>query len=179
MTLQSAFTGDAGASSLIENTKFVTVTHEVPRYSIAQDLQSGRYELADGTLQTFRNWYSSKYPSIYVQGITALDEHLALDWGFSTGSYGEKYTISPAIRLGFRYRHELLPDLDLILAGYSFLGGQFREHSCVADYGAVGGVQTVNCRLAATPLRPDETLEYMINENKPIWGASAYINFYF
>jgi len=44
------------------------------------------------------------------------------------------------------------------------LGGYLREKTCTADYGAIGGVQTVNCRLADSPLPPAETLIYLLDE---------------
>ncbi len=38
-----------------------------------------------------------------------------------------------------------------------------------ADYGDIGGVQRVNCRLAATELEPKETLKYLLmKETKTI-----------
>jgi len=44
------------------------------------------------------------------------------------------------------------------------IGGHLRERACTADYGEIGGVQRVNCRLAATPLEPRETLQYLWDE---------------
>ena len=44
------------------------------------------------------------------------------------------------------------------------LGGTLHEKSCSADYGQIGGVQEVNCRLAASTLPPAETLRYLLNE---------------
>ena len=35
---------------------------------------------------------------------------------------------------------------------------------CTADYGAIGGVQAVNCRLAASQLDPAETLRHLEQE---------------
>jgi hypothetical protein len=34
----------------------------------------------------------------------------------------------------------------------------------VADYGDIGGVQSVNCRLAASELPPQETLKHLFNQ---------------
>lgn len=34
----------------------------------------------------------------------------------------------------------------------------------MADYGEIGGMQEVNCRLAAEPIPPNETLQYLVNE---------------
>lgn len=45
-------------------------------------------------------------------------------------------------------------------------GGRLKEKICIADYGDIGGVQRVNCRLEATELEPKETLKYLFNERK-------------
>jgi hypothetical protein len=37
----------------------------------------------------------------------------------------------------------------------------------MADFGDVGGVEQVNCRLAATEMAPAETLKYLVNELPP------------
>jgi len=37
------------------------------------------------------------------------------------------------------------------------------EKTCSADYGQLGGIQTVNCRLAADVIPPEETLDYLVN----------------
>jgi len=43
-------------------------------------------------------------------------------------------------------------------------GGGLKEGTCVADYGDIGGVQSVNCRLAASELPPQETLKHLFNQ---------------
>ena len=47
------------------------------------------------------------------------------------------------------------------------MGGRFKEHSCTADYADLGGLEQVNCRLAATELAPEETLKYLVNDLPP------------
>jgi hypothetical protein len=43
------------------------------------------------------------------------------------------------------------------------VAGGLKEKSCTADYGDIGGVQAVNCRLAASTLEPSSTLQYLAN----------------
>lgn len=58
---------------------------------------------------------------------------------------------------------------------HTLIGGQLRERSCSADYGAFG-VSEVNCRLAASLLPPEETLDYMLD--MPGWKETRLsINF--
>jgi hypothetical protein len=60
--------------------------------------------------------------------------------------------------------HHFSKSSTLTLNGYYTFGGKLKEKSCTADYGEIGGVQEVNCRLAATELPPAETLKYLLNE---------------
>jgi hypothetical protein len=65
-------------------------------------------------------------------------------------------------------------------AAYIF-GGKLTEKACMADYGEyAGGYQKVNCRLAATPLPPEETMRYLVNE-KPVnhWKISVDLSYVF
>lgn len=39
------------------------------------------------------------------------------------------------------------------------------ERACTADCGDIGGIQRVNCRLAASALLPEETLRYRMRMN--------------
>jgi hypothetical protein len=48
------------------------------------------------------------------------------------------------------------------------------EKTCVADYGDIGGIQAVNCRLAATALEPAETLQYLYNEKPSSYFRLGY-----
>ncbi len=60
---------------------------------------------------------------------------------------------------------------------YAFLsltttfGGKLTEKSCEADYGDLGSY-SVNCRLAASQMAPEETLKYLVNakpESQHLW----------
>lgn len=113
-----------------------------------------------------RDWYQTDWTDVVVDMLTELDDDLALLWSFSTGERGEKYRIDPSIKLGFIAQHEVSDTSFLTLIATSTMFGNFTELPCEADYGKIGGgVQPVNCRLAATPLPPEETLDYLVNAN--------------
>ena len=84
-------------------------------------------------------------------------------WGFGTGEGGAKYHIEPSLKFGFLATEPVGDGGLLSLSVTTVLGGYFREGSCTANYGAIGGVQEVNCRMAASVLRPSETLDYLVN----------------
>jgi hypothetical protein len=95
--------------------------------------------------------------------MTQLTPWLGLIWGASTGELGEKYTIDPSVKVGLVIRHDFAKNSSLSFKATTILGGSLREKSCIADYGEVGGQQKVNCRLAATPIAPVDTLQYLYN----------------
>jgi hypothetical protein len=127
----------------------------------ARALREGGYETAGGTPVNFSRWYSPSAPDVHAAWITQIDHNFGLIWGFSTGESAEKYTIAPSLRLGFTYQVEPKKNNLFSLTANAVIGGELREKSCTADYGGIGGVQQVNCRLAATPLTPEETLNYL------------------
>lgn len=130
---------------------------------LATTLAYGGYELSDGTWASFSDWYHTDWPEIHVDMMTLLGEDFGLLWGFGTGERGDKYAIDPSIRLGFIAQTRPSANSVLSLTVKTILVGQFIEQPCQADYGGIGGVQTVNCRLAASILPPQETLQYLVN----------------
>lgn len=130
----------------------------------ARTLGEGGYTLAQGSELSLRKWYSTSWKDSSITLITRATKSFGIVWGFSTGERGEKYSIQPGLILGFVAVHELAKDLTLTARGSTLIGGRLREKSCIADYGEVGGVREVNCRLAATHLAPEETLKYLVNE---------------
>lgn len=130
--------------------------------SLARTLSNGGYELADGAWQPFLGWYRTDWPELHVEFMTQLSESFGLLWGLSSGEWGEKYQIDPALRLGFVAQAYPSETSVLSLTVKTILGGQFTESPCSADYGDIGGEQTVNCRLAASFLPPEETLDYLV-----------------
>jgi hypothetical protein len=146
----------------VENTALLDISPGSARSGIARGLARGGYELSDGTPQRFDDWYTARFPDMTVQFLTPLRRDLGLIWGFGTGERGEKYRIDPGLWLGLVYRVPLSRRSALVLSAQTMLWGNMREFPCTADYGVLGGVQQVNCRLAASPLPPDETLDYLV-----------------
>lgn len=134
-----------------------------PLSSDVRSVRVGGYELADGTPIEFEDWYSSDWLDIGLTFLTQLTPNRGIIWGLSTGERGEKYRIDPALKLGIMLQKPLGSAAFLTLTAHTILGGDLREETCVADYGAIGGVQEVNCRLAATTLAPAQTLDYLLD----------------
>ena len=72
--------------------------------------------------------------------------------------------VEPSIKLGLVAQYEFDNKSFITIRGTTIIGGRLKESSCTADYGDIGGVQQVNCRLAATTLQPSQTLQYLHNE---------------
>jgi len=96
--------------------------------------------------------------------LVQLHPIVGLIWGFSTGEIAPKYTLDPSIKLGLAFHHEFDKTSALSLRGTTILAGRLRESACTANYGDIGGVQQVNCRMAASTLPPSQTLQYLYNE---------------
>lgn len=131
------------------------------RSALVEAVTRGGYELADGTPLYFEAWYTPRLPDISVVFMTEVSEKFGLIWGLSTGERGEKYRIAPAVNLGFILQKELFPNAVISFSATTTIGGRLSERTCTADYGIFGKAQ-VNCRLAATDMRPDETLSYLL-----------------
>lgn len=129
------------------------------------DFRSMGYETATGKRVNFNKWYSNKWTDFRILWMTQLDKQNGIIWGFSTGEKGAKYTISPGLTLGFIHQRELSRNMTFSIQGTVVIGGHLKEKSCMADYGEIGGVQEVNCRLAASTLEPKETLKHLLNES--------------
>ena len=127
-----------------------------------RSLKTGSLELAGGEEVRFDEWYSPDFPDLTVLLLTELSGDLGLIWGVSIGERGEKYQIDPTIHLGLAWQLRLSQKATLSASLHTLIGGQLRERSCSADYGTFG-VSEVNCRLAASLLPPEETLDYMLD----------------
>jgi hypothetical protein len=152
------------AQEFLEDTFLLDVSLGSARSQIARDLSDGGYELADGTPINFSDWYDTSFPELNVLFLTELTPRLGLAWGLSTGERGEKYRIDPGIWIGFIQNYDLTKKSRLTISALTLLGGNFRERSCVGDYGDIGGIQSVNCRLAASLLPPTDTLNFLVRE---------------
>ena len=127
-------------------------------------LQSGGGILSDGTPYSFRPWYDGDLGDLRLTMFTPTSENFGVYWGFGTGESGEKYEIEPSLKVGFLATERIGERSLLSLSVSDVVGGYLREKTCTADYGAIGGVQTVNCRMAGSVLPPSETLTYLVDE---------------
>lgn len=161
-----ALAGSAAADAFPERNKstFLIGLRKGSQLSTdVRSLRAGGYELADGTPVDFEDWYSSDWTDIGLTWLTQINDGFGVIWGLSTGERGEKYRIDPAMKLGFTLQRRLGRHSFATLTAHTIIGGNLREQTCTADYGDIGGVQTVNCRLAATELPPEETLDYLLD----------------
>ena len=129
------------------------------------DLRLGGYDTAGGQRVDFGRWYTTRWADAHVGWITQVDPNWGLLWGFGTGERAPKYSISPSLKLGLLYVTQPTRDSQFTFRWTASIGGNLRERDCTADYGAVGGVQQVNCRLAASTLAPADTLQYLARES--------------
>jgi hypothetical protein len=130
-----------------------------------RDLEAGGYELAHGQWQSFYAWYHTDWVDVRVDMLTQYSSDFGILWGVSTGESGEKFTIEPSVKLGIIAQGHPVPNSTLSLSIATILGGRLIERPCVADYGDIGGVQQVNCRFAASPIAPKDTLPLLLNVN--------------
>jgi hypothetical protein len=132
--------------------------------NLAGSLGNGSFEASGGSKVRFDKWYASKWVDTRLDFMTQISPRLGILWGFSTGERGEKYTIDPSFKLGFLAIYPFSKASKLSFSASTIFGGRFKERSCTADYGPIGGVQEVNCRMAASELDPAETLSYLVNQ---------------
>jgi hypothetical protein len=160
-------TGTASAFDIVEQTYFLNIRQGTPLSDRVVLLSIGSLELSQGANVDFRRWYSPKFPEMRIDFMTQFSEGIGFLWGVSTGEWGQKYRIAPALKLGFILQTQLSPLTTLSISFTSLFGGRLREKTCTADYGDIGGVQEVNCRLAASTLSPSDTLKYLVNMKPP------------
>lgn len=152
-------------ADLVARTFLVDVSVGSPWEGDVSAASRGGYELVDGTRIEFGRWYTSTWRTMHVGFLTELGERTGILWGLSTGERGEKYRIRPGLTLGLLHRMPVGRQASLTFRADTMLGGDLREGICIADYGEIGGIQPVNCRLAATPLPPEETLAYRLRRD--------------
>jgi hypothetical protein len=132
---------------------------------LAKSLGNGGLETSGGSQVRFDKWYAAEWVDIRLDFMTKISPRFGVLWGFSTGERGEKYTIDPSFKLGFLAVYPMSKRSKLSFSATTVIGGRFQERSCSADYGDIGGVQAVNCRMAATELEPAQTLSYLVNQD--------------
>lgn len=131
--------------------------------NIVRSTRHQGFETAGGDPVRFSSWYGTRWTDVRMSWLTQVSPSTGIIWGLNTGERGEKYSISPGIKLGFIHQALLGRRTALTLRATTTLGSRLREKTCTADYGDIGGVRSVNCRLAATQLDPDETLSYLFD----------------
>jgi hypothetical protein len=122
------------------------------------------FELSGGEAVDLQRWYAPELPNLSATFVTELSPHVGVIWGGALGERGEKYNLGPTATLGVVFRTSITHNLTIEMEMSGIYGGRLRERACIGDFGAVGGVQRVNCRLAASFLPPKETLEYLWDE---------------
>jgi len=133
------------------------------RSSVAADLRMGGFDLSGGEYIAFRDWYTPALPDLTLLFLSQISDNFGMIWGVSSGERGPKYHIEPAIHLGFVYQYVPADNAVFAIKAVYPLFGRMHEKTCLADYGAIGGIQNVNCRLAADPMQPEDTLDYLID----------------
>jgi len=158
-TLVCVLPNTAAAQELV--TSLVDIRQGSELSTLAQSLGEGGYELQDGTWVSFDEWYRTDWPEVHVELLTQYSEDSGITWGFSTGERGEKYELLPSLKLGVITQTHPKPTSTLALSLATTLLGNLEELPCEADYGELGSF-SVNCRLAASELAPEDTLRYLV-----------------
>jgi hypothetical protein len=153
--------------NFIDATHLIDVKQGSELSGKVSDSSAGGFETAQGNFVSFKQWYQTNWTDTKTVWMTEINPNLGVIWGFSTGEKAEKYEISRSVTIVFAYSTQIDKTSFLSIRGTTILGGNLREKTCTADYGDIGGIQEVNCRLAATPLPPSETLMHLFND-KPL-----------
>lgn len=164
LTLALPTPSHADSFNFLESTHLIEISQGSTLSSLASGFTNMGFESAYGNRISFNKWYTTKWVDTRLTFLTQLSNEFGVIWGLSTGEQAEKYRIAPALKMGFLYSHQVSKQLSFSLSATTILGGRLKERSCVANYGDVGGVQEVNCRLAASTLAPAETLNHLINQ---------------
>jgi hypothetical protein len=162
---------DAGAlDGFWGRTKLVGLAFDTPQSLFVRSAAQYGFELSEGGAVDLNEWYSPKAPNISATFLTQVTDDLDVIWGTSLGEVGKKYRLGTEVVLGLAMRRELGRRATMQLDVYGQYGGALREVGCLGDYADLGGVQPVNCRLAASILPPEETLAYL-------WQQPAQLNY--
>ena len=155
---------DANAQSYDDRTMLIDINYGTSLSRSIREYSDDGFELSDGTPVIFGDWYDAEWRDFHITFMTPLRRNTALIWGFGTGESGGQYEIDPSFRVGMAHIFNLTDLSVLRFSGSMVVGGYLTEKPCTADYGAIGGVQSVNCRLAASAMRPSDTLDYLIRQ---------------
>lgn len=153
-----------GGVSFSAATYLVDVSQDSRLSRQIRSLQNGGFETADGQWVGFERWYASRWRDTKLSWMTQVNPNFGVTWGLSTGESAPKYTLAPGLQLGFIFQSQPHKNGHVAFSASTVLGGRLREKPCTANYGDIGGVQLVNCRLAASVLEPAATLNYLYND---------------
>ena len=160
-------TGTARAYDIVDQTYFLNIRQGTPLSDTVARLSIGSLALSTGGSIDFRRWYTPTFTEMRIDFMTQISQSVGFLWGVSTGEWGQKYHIAPALKLGTILQTQLTPLTSLSISFTSLFGGRLREKTCTADYGIIAGMQEVNCRLAASTMAPSDTLKYLVNMKPP------------
>jgi hypothetical protein len=155
---------DVQNGGLMRATRLTGLSFDGLNSNVVRAAAQDGLELSGGEMLGLNTWYTPAFPNISASFETQLARGVSVLWGGSIGESGPKYSLGPSGMIGLAVRRPVALRGMLSLEVMGTLGGALRERSCVGDYGALGGVQPVNCRLAASTLPPKETLSYLWNE---------------
>ena len=163
----------ARADDFWAQSHWINLSKESAQLSTLRNMSRGGYELADGSYFAFKDLYQPKWRNLRLDFMTEVNDELAITWGVSTGAWGRRFAIDPSVKLGFIYQVNTSRFSTITWSGSVVLGGRLREKACIADYGSIGGIVPVNCRLAASFLAPQETLRYLIDQRPNDYLSSS------
>ncbi len=149
------------------STHLVEIAQDSELSTLASSYRRGGFGSAAGQWVSFDKWYRSKWTDTRVTWMTRVSPEFGMLWGFSTGEQAEKYSISPSLKLGAVYQTKVGSNASFTVRATSVIGGRMNEKTCTADYGDIGGIEQVNCRLAASQMPPAETLKQLTNALPP------------
>ena len=147
-------------------THWVGVQFGTPHSQQMLNISRQGYELSNGQLVTFDRWYRSRWKDLQLTFMTQLTPQWGVLWGLGTGEQAPKYKIDRSWQLGLIFQQPLGAQSVWSVRATTRLGGRLREKTCTASYSIEGyqQPQSVNCRLAASVLKPEDTLNHLINE---------------
>ena len=143
---------------LVEITQGSELSNKMNFYTV------GGFEAANGNFVSYAPWYTNRWTDSRVTFMTQVTSSFGVIWGFSSGEQADKYKIYPNMKIGLAYFDKLSKDSTLSIKATTIISGKLIEYPCLADYGDIGGVQQVNCRMAASQMPPAETLQYLFND---------------
>lgn len=166
-TFAWAFQDNFLAMAPAASTHLVELSQGSQLSRLATAYRMGGFETAGGQWVGFDKWYTPKWTDMRIGWMTQLSPELGVLWGFSTGEQAEKYKIAPSLKVGFAYRLPLSARSSFSVRATTIIGGRMTEKACTANYGDIGGITQVNCRLAASEMAPPQTLTYLTNALPP------------